>query len=236
MSRVKDKRMKVKALQCLLVAGLLMLFCSCLSFNIGDWPSNFVYPNNTPTANWCGPAGALFAYYLLYYVGPGVFIVLIAGLYFAVAKVADVEIDQPVLRGAGLVLVTTAASTTFYCFTTARRLRFPDRFRRGAGCRRGGVFAESFCCTWHSYTSRRIVGCRNDFIGRPDCGGIFWRAWLCNSQDTGLCRAEVADRVGAVEGARSDMASAEHQAEDRRQETGDGIASVVIPRRRRGQA
>ena len=125
MSRVKDKRMKIRALQCLLVAGLLVLFCGCLSFNIGDWPSKFVYPNNTPTANWCGPAGALFAYYLLYYIGPGVFIVLISGLYFAIAKVADIEIEQPALRGAGLVLVTTAASTTFYCFTQHGIYGFP---------------------------------------------------------------------------------------------------------------
>ncbi len=125
MSRVKDKRVKIKALQCLLVAGLLVLFCGCLSFNIGDWPSKFVYPNNKPTANWCGPAGALFAYYLLYYIGPGVFIVLVSALYFAIAKVADMEIDQPVLRGAGLVLVTAAASTTFYCFTQHGIYGFP---------------------------------------------------------------------------------------------------------------
>ena len=125
MSRVKDKRMKIKALQCLIVAGLLVLFCGCLSFNIGDWPSKFVYPNNTPTANWCGPAGALFAYYLLYYIGPGVFVVLISGLYFAIATVADIEIEQPALRGAGLVLVTTAASTTFYCFTQHGIYGFP---------------------------------------------------------------------------------------------------------------
>jgi S-DNA-T family DNA segregation ATPase FtsK/SpoIIIE len=125
MSRVKDKRMKVKALQCLMVAGLLVLFCGCLSFNIGDWPSKFVYPNNNPTANWCGLVGALFAYYLLYYVGPGIFIVLVAALYFAIAEVADVEIDQPVLRGVGLVLVTTAASTTFYCFTQHGIYGFP---------------------------------------------------------------------------------------------------------------
>jgi len=125
MSRVKDKRIKIKAMQCLIVAGLLVLFCGCLSFNIGDWPSKFVYPNNKPAANWCGPAGALFAYYLLYYIGPGVFVVLISGLYFAVAKVADIEIDQPVLRGAGLVLVTAAASTTFYCFTQHGIYGFP---------------------------------------------------------------------------------------------------------------
>jgi S-DNA-T family DNA segregation ATPase FtsK/SpoIIIE len=107
------------------VAVLLVLFCSCLSFNIGDWPSRFVYPHNKPTANWCGTAGSLFAYYLLYYIGPGVFVVLIAGLYFVIIKIADVEVDQPVLRSAGLILVTTAASTTFFCFTPHGIFNFP---------------------------------------------------------------------------------------------------------------
>src|SRR4030042_835807 len=111
MSRLKDRRVKVKALQCLLVAGLLVLFCSCLSFDIGDWPSRFVYPHNKPSANWCGVAGAMFAYYLLYYVGPGIFIVLVCGLYFLIAKIAEAEIEQPVLRCLGLVFVTAAAST-----------------------------------------------------------------------------------------------------------------------------
>jgi DNA segregation ATPase FtsK/SpoIIIE, S-DNA-T family len=125
MSRLKDRRVKIKALQCLVVAVLLVLFCSCLSFNIGDWPSKFVYPHNKPAANWCGAAGALFAYCLLYYVGPGVFVALIAGLYFAIAKIADAEVDQPILRTAGLVLVTAAASMTFYCFTPHGIFSFP---------------------------------------------------------------------------------------------------------------
>jgi S-DNA-T family DNA segregation ATPase FtsK/SpoIIIE len=140
MSRVKDRRVKIKALQCLLVAGLLVLFCSCLSFDIGDWPSKFVYPHNKPAANWCGAAGALFAYHLLYYVGPGVFVMLIAGLYFAVAKIADAEIDQPILRSAGLVLVTTAASTTFYCFAPQGIYGFP----MGSGGVLGVAVAQLF--------------------------------------------------------------------------------------------
>ena len=213
MSRVKDKRMKIKALQCLLVAGLLVLFCSCLSFNIGDWPSKFVYPNNKPTANWCGPVGALFAYYLLYYVGPGVFIVLISGMYFAVAKVAEIEIEQPILRGAGLVLVTTAASTTFYCFTPHGIYGFPTGSGGVLGCRHRGISAEPFRLSWHSHTAWRHLGCRDDFAGRPDCGGGFWRDWFYNSQDARFCGAEVADRVGAVEGSRSDMAPVQRQTE-----------------------
>jgi len=124
-SRLKDRRAKTKALQCLTVAVLLVLFCSCLSFDIGDWPSRFVYPHNKPTANWCGAAGAMFAYYLLYYVGPGIFVVLISCLYFSIAKVAEAEIEQPVLRCAGLALVTAAASTTFYSFFPHGVFDFP---------------------------------------------------------------------------------------------------------------
>jgi DNA segregation ATPase FtsK/SpoIIIE, S-DNA-T family len=115
MGRVKDRKVKVKALQCLIVAALLVLFCSCISFNIGDWPSKFVYPHNKPAANWCGPVGAMFAYNLLYYAGPGIFVVLISCIYFTVVKIAEQQIEQPILRFAGLVLVTTAASATFYC-------------------------------------------------------------------------------------------------------------------------
>ena len=125
MGRLKDRRAKTKALQCLAIAALLVLFCSCLSFDIGDWPSRFVYPHNKPSANWCGAAGAMFAYYLLYYVGPGIFVAIISLLYFAVAKVAEAEIEQPVLRCAGLALVTAAASTTFYCFTPHGLYNFP---------------------------------------------------------------------------------------------------------------
>jgi S-DNA-T family DNA segregation ATPase FtsK/SpoIIIE len=125
MSRLKDRRVKIKALQCLLAAALLVLFCSCLSFDIGDWPSRFVYPHNKPTANWCGAAGAMFAYYLLYYVGPGIFVVLVSCLYFTIARVAEAEMNEPVLRCAGLILVTTAASTTFYSFFPHSIFDFP---------------------------------------------------------------------------------------------------------------
>ncbi|MGA2172163.1 MAG: DNA translocase FtsK 4TM domain-containing protein [Sedimentisphaerales bacterium] len=138
MSRLKDRRVKVKALQCVIVAVLLVLLCSCLSFDIGDWPSRFVYPHNKPAANWCGVTGALFAYYLLYYIGPGIFAVLVCGLYFAITKIAEVEVDQMVLRGAGLVLVTTAASTTFYFFAPHGVFSFPT----GSGGVLGVAVAE----------------------------------------------------------------------------------------------
>jgi len=125
MSRVRDKKIKVRALQCFALAGLAMLFCSCLSFDIGDWPSRFVYPHNHPSANWCGLVGAFFAYYLIYYIGPGVFVLLIAGICFFFTLFARREIDQKILRSVGVLLLTAAASSTFYCFWPHEVYGFP---------------------------------------------------------------------------------------------------------------
>ena len=103
----------------------LVLFCSCLSFDIGDWPSRFEYPHNIPTANWCGSIGAFCAYYLLYYVGPGIFVVLVSAIYLWASKLAGRPVDQLVLRTIGLGLVTIAASMSFYCLWPQRYFNFP---------------------------------------------------------------------------------------------------------------
>lgn len=113
------------ALECLGVAAALVLLCSCVSFNIGDWPSRFVYPNNAPPANWCGTIGAFFAYYLLYYVGPGVFVILISAACILVARMAHRNIGQGILRTIGLLLVTAAASTSFYLIRPHGVFSFP---------------------------------------------------------------------------------------------------------------
>jgi len=86
------------ALRCMGIGVCLVLLCSCFSFDIGDWPSRFEYPHNNPIANWCGSIGAFCAYYLLYYVGPGIFIVLASAIYFWASKLANRPISQPVLR------------------------------------------------------------------------------------------------------------------------------------------
>jgi len=102
------------ALECLGIAVALVLLCSCVSFDIGDWPSRFVWPNNNPPANWCGVGGAFSAYYLMYYVGPGVFVILVSAICLLLAKLAHQTIGQGVLRAIGLILVTAAASSSFY--------------------------------------------------------------------------------------------------------------------------
>lgn len=103
----------------------LVLLCSCLSFDIGDWPSRFESPHNNPTANWCGLIGAFCAYYLLYYVGPGIFIMLVSAIYIWASGLAGRPVNQLILRMIGLGLVTVAASTSFHCLWPHHYFEFP---------------------------------------------------------------------------------------------------------------
>jgi len=122
---VTEKKSKKKAAECLAIAGLLVLLCSCISFDIGDWPSRFAYPHNDPTANWCGLIGAFCAYHLIYYIGPGVFVLLVSLVCYLVARLMHRTIEQLVLRTIGVVLLTVAASSSFFCLRPYRVYAFP---------------------------------------------------------------------------------------------------------------
>jgi S-DNA-T family DNA segregation ATPase FtsK/SpoIIIE len=122
---MKERRSNQKAVECVVVAGLLVLLCSCISFDTGDWPSSFVYPHNDPSANWCGLIGAFCAYHLLYHVGPGVFVILVSAIFYVAARLMRQTIDQLVLRGIGLVLLTVAASSSFFCLWPYKVYAFP---------------------------------------------------------------------------------------------------------------
>ncbi len=122
----KEKRSVKIALQFLAMIAFVFLLLSCLSFDIGDWPSSYVYPHNEPVENWCGVGGSFLAYYMLYYVGPGVFILLISGIVFAAAKIKGAEIGQMFLRSTGLILLTVAASASFYCLWPDAVFKFPS--------------------------------------------------------------------------------------------------------------
>ena len=113
------------ALLCFCTGFCFVLLFSCMSFNIGDWPSQYVYPHNKPLVNWCGSMGAFLAFYLLYYIGPGVFIILVSAISYCIAKLAGRSIGQPIFRVIGLVLLTAAASTTFYSFWPHSIYTFP---------------------------------------------------------------------------------------------------------------
>ncbi len=113
------------ALICIGIGTCLIILCSCLSFDIGDWPSRFVSPQNNPPANWCGTVGAFCAYYLLYYIGPGVFVILVSCIWFLFASLRNKQLGQPILRTIGLGLTTTAASMSFQCLWPYRYFNFP---------------------------------------------------------------------------------------------------------------
>jgi S-DNA-T family DNA segregation ATPase FtsK/SpoIIIE len=107
------------------VLSAIVLFFSCLSFDLGDWPSPYAFPHNQPPANWCGHVGAFCAYYLMYYLGPGAFLALACIIGYGVLVLLDKSIEQPVLRSLGLFLLTVAISCTFYCLWPHRLFRFP---------------------------------------------------------------------------------------------------------------
>ena len=111
---MKDRNLTRTGLEVLALAWCVVLFCSCVSFDISDAPSEYVWPHNDPAANWCGPIGAFFAYYLMYYVGPGVFLLLIAVGGLLVVRLWHGSITQPVLRGLGLALLVASASSSWY--------------------------------------------------------------------------------------------------------------------------
>ncbi len=113
------------ALLCLGIGLCVVLLFSCVSFAIGDWPSPYVQPHNDPSANWCGSIGAFAAFYLLYYIGPGVFVILLSTIWYCVAKLAHRQIGQTVFRVIGMILLTTAASCTFFSFWPHKVYTFP---------------------------------------------------------------------------------------------------------------
>ena len=102
------------AIEGILLAGCVLLFFSCASFDIWDAPSEYTWPHNTSTSNWCGVIGAFCAYYLMYYVGPGVFLLFVASAWMLTANLAGVKIKQVALRLIGLGILVIAMSSSYH--------------------------------------------------------------------------------------------------------------------------
>jgi S-DNA-T family DNA segregation ATPase FtsK/SpoIIIE len=62
---------------------------------------------------------------LLYYVGPGVFVILISAVFILGARMSHRNINQGILRTIGLLLVTAAASSSFYLIRPHSVFSFP---------------------------------------------------------------------------------------------------------------
>jgi S-DNA-T family DNA segregation ATPase FtsK/SpoIIIE len=86
------------------------LFLSLASFHSADPPSHVVAVHNSPTANLCGLAGATVAYWSYFALGIGSWI-FVAGLgLFLGVTVTGRTVNQPLLRGLGLLLMAVAFS------------------------------------------------------------------------------------------------------------------------------
>jgi S-DNA-T family DNA segregation ATPase FtsK/SpoIIIE len=62
---------------------------------------------------------------MLYYIGPGLFVLLASAIFYLVAKLAHCNIGQPIFRAIGLLLLTVSASSSFYCLWPYRVYGFP---------------------------------------------------------------------------------------------------------------
>ncbi len=110
------------AVEGILLTVCVFLFFSAISFDIADPPSEYAWPHNEPVANWCGSAGAFCAYYMHYYIGPGVLIGLFAAIWLFISHLSGAQVVHPVFRLIGALLLMTAASACWY-------LLWPDNSR-----------------------------------------------------------------------------------------------------------
>ncbi|MBN1124089.1 MAG: DNA translocase FtsK [Sedimentisphaerales bacterium] len=110
---MKNSTLYKVAIEGFLLGACVLLLFACISFSIWDAPSPYTYPHNFPAANWCGSIGAFCAYYLFYYVGPGMFLVLTAAIWTLLTNLSGTKITQPVLRSIGLALLVAAASASW---------------------------------------------------------------------------------------------------------------------------
>ena len=102
------------AAEFILLCVCIFLFLSVISFDIGDAPSPYLWPQHQNPTNLCGPVGAFCAYYCLHYFGPGVLLAFLSGAIAMVVLLWGRPVTQPLLRLMGLILVVAAVSATWY--------------------------------------------------------------------------------------------------------------------------
>lgn len=123
------------AIEVLLFGICVFLLFSCLpsdiipgfdrGFDLGDKPSEYVWPHNSPAKNLCGQSGAFLSYYLLYYIGPGVFVLLLSVIWWLAFRLTGIKVTQAALRVMGMGMVIAAFSSTVYSIWPYSQDGFP---------------------------------------------------------------------------------------------------------------
>ncbi|MEM1109141.1 MAG: DNA translocase FtsK 4TM domain-containing protein [Planctomycetota bacterium] len=115
-----DERMAVLRQIGLAVAigAWVIAVASLLSYDRADAPSHMVGVPNADTANWMGPLGAAVAHKAYFVIGPGVWVAM-AGLgAWLVLTVSKRPVNQTIIRGVGLALMTVTTSGLIAVATT----------------------------------------------------------------------------------------------------------------------
>ncbi|RMH12553.1 MAG: hypothetical protein D6695_06290, partial [Planctomycetota bacterium] len=101
-----ERRALKVALWLVLAAAWCFVAVSTISFDPADWPSHAAWPQNKPSANWCGPVGAATAYTLFRLLGWAL-IVPLASAGLALAYIGwKRSLNHPLVRGLGVGLLT----------------------------------------------------------------------------------------------------------------------------------
>ena len=102
------RRLRTDLLALGLLAAIVFVSLSLLSYDPADSPSTLVYPNNASITNACGPVGAQLAYRLQALLGIGAYALLGAMLLFDVRLFSRNELADPFLRCVGWGLMLAA--------------------------------------------------------------------------------------------------------------------------------
>ena len=101
------------------LAVCLFMWPALLTFDVGDWPSPNQYPHNAPSVNACGLLGAWCAYQLFYYLGDGVYPILLFATLAAGMRVVRGEIGHVGERLLGLALLVACTSASAHLLAGA---------------------------------------------------------------------------------------------------------------------
>ncbi|UCF32576.1 MAG: DNA translocase FtsK [Phycisphaerales bacterium] len=114
----------------ILLPLLAVVFCAFLwpavvTFDPGDWPSPNQYPHNLPMANACGRVGAWLSYYLHYYLGDGIYPLLLFSSLAALMKLVRGEIGHTWERTIGLILFVPCTSAAVHLIGGSSTVALP---------------------------------------------------------------------------------------------------------------
>jgi len=127
------------------MAAAVFLSLSLVSFDAAN-DSHRAYVYDHPIHNWCGLMGATLSYYLLDYIGLGVWVLLAAVLAGVGAYVFRRDVKDPILRSIGMVLLACFVSGLVATLHEQRLLQ-PQEFEHlpvGQGGVLGKFMADTF--------------------------------------------------------------------------------------------